>query len=121
MTAKIDRYAMIKEFFDSYMKGTNKISLETFQLRLAQMDLLMAEQKELAITHLNSYLIKEKQEVINIQNQLIEAQSKYIAELKLEIARLESISGTSTQPKIVIERQSVETTKPKSTQPIWRG
>lgn len=111
MTAKIDRYAMIKEFFDSYMKGTNKISLETFQLRLAQMDLLMAEQKELAITHLDSSLIKEKQEVINIQNQLIEAQSKYIAELKQEIAQLKSVNKTSTQPKIKPEHKINATKK----------
>ena len=105
MTEKIDRYAMIKEFFDSCLKGTNKISLETFQLRLAQMDLLMAEQKELAITHLDSSLIKEKQEVINIQNQLIEAQSKYIAELKQEIAKLQSINKTSSQPKLKLEHR----------------
>lgn len=121
MTAKIDRYAMIKEFFDSYMKGTNKISLEAFKLRLAEMDLLIAEQGKSAIMWCESSLIKDKEETINIQNQLIEAQRLYIAELKQIIARLESISKTSIQPTIIIERQSVETTKPKSKQPKWHG
>lgn len=121
MTAKIDRHLTIKEFYDSYMKGTNKISLEAFKLRLAEMDLLIAEQGKSAIMWCESSLIKDKEETIDIQNQLIEAQRLYIAELKQTIEQLESISKTPTQLTIVIERQSVETTKPKSTQPIWRG
>lgn len=104
MTDKIDRYAMIKEFFDSYMKGTNNISLEGFKLKLAEMDLLIAEQ-ESVIMKRESSLLKDKDETISIQNQLIEAQRLYIAELKQEIARLKSISKTSTQPKIKPEHR----------------
>lgn len=64
------------------MKGTNKISLEAFKLRLAEMDLLIAEQGKSAIMWCESSLIKDKEETIDIQNQLIEAQRLYIAELK---------------------------------------
>lgn len=115
-----DRHLTIKEFYDSYMKGTNKISLEAFKLKLAEMDLLIAEQ-ESVIMKRESSLLKYKDETISIQNQLIEAQRLYIAELKQEIAQLKSVNKTSTQPTIIIERQSVETTKPKSKQPKWHG
>lgn len=66
MTVKIDRYAMIKEFFDSYMKGTNNISLEAFKLKLAEMDLLIAEQESVIMRREQS-LLKDKDETINIR------------------------------------------------------